>query len=1007
VHAFSRALLYSFAYDASGRLSSVADGYGNTLTTQRDMAGKLTGFVAPGGQTTALTENANGYIASVTNPLGHVHQMTYSASGLMLTYTDPRSGVHTFTYDGQGRLQSDANPVGTTTLTHTKLADGWRVDHTSPAGRVTKYQTQKTVTGTELLTVTDPANLVSTFHLSAADAGPGSTKGTLPSGALITQTKVPDPIWKMAIPFTAREDIRLPSGLTKSTSFGRNISLANQADPLSVTQTLMVTRENLDPQRDFATLYSRDGGSAFDGGVMLTVSPLARTRVIAFNAQGRVVSDQVTGLAAEQSTYDGLGRLVARVWGGRATLYAYDMQGNLTQVSDPLARSITYAHDALGRVTVITYSDGRHFDLTLDANGNVSSATPPGSTAHTFAFDTLDSLGRYSPPAVSGTGVGHTDYAYNADEQLVTETRPDTSLIAASYDVAGRPSTVTFSSGGTFANTYAADSGFLTSISGPAGVGLAFTYDGPLLTGTSWTGDGGVNGSISRTYDTSFRPLSESVNGAHIVPFGYDRDGLLVDAGALTLGRNAQNGLIVSSAIGVSPAIATDSITYNAFAECTAYTASHNGVALYAASYSRDALGRVTQRVEAIGGVTTTYDYVYDAADRLAAVHLNGAVMPAYAYAYDANGNRVSALSPLGTVAASYDAQDRLIQQGAVSYAYSASGALASTTQGAAVTDYAYDGAGDLKSVTLPTGTVVTYIDDGLHRRVGRRVDGVLTQGFLRSGRLRIAAELDPSGAVASRFVYATRLNVPEYMVKGGNTYRIFSDDLGSPRLIVNVADGTVAQRLDYDPFGAVTNDTNPGFQPFGFAGGLYDPQTKLVRFGARDYDAQAGRWTSKDPKRFGGGDTNLYAYVRNDPVNLYDPRGREIILWQNGIHRGVSIGTDGHYVSYDLNPGSETIAATKGRVDPKNHGPPDDAEIIKRGTGDDAAAIAKAEELKQAIDSGDAFYWVANGWVGGSQGLNCVGFANAVARAGGVEPPAYFPFWDVAKKQWSSLLWP
>ncbi|MDH5679538.1 MAG: RHS repeat-associated core domain-containing protein, partial [Nitrospinota bacterium] len=45
-----------------------------------------------------------------------------------------------------------------------------------------------------------------------------------------------------------------------------------------------------------------------------------------------------------------------------------------------------------------------------------------------------------------------------------------------------------------------------------------------------------------------------------------------------------------------------------------------------------------------------------------------------------------------------------------------------------------------------------------------------------------------------------------------------------------------------------MVSDTNPGFQPFGFAGGLYDQHTKLTRFGARDYDAHAGRWTSKDP---------------------------------------------------------------------------------------------------------------------------------------------------------------
>jgi RHS repeat-associated protein len=68
--------------------------------------------------------------------------------------------------------------------------------------------------------------------------------------------------------------------------------------------------------------------------------------------------------------------------------------------------------------------------------------------------------------------------------------------------------------------------------------------------------------------------------------------------------------------------------------------------------------------------------------------------------------------------------------------------------------------------------------------------------------------------------------------------------------------------------------DTNPGFQAFGFAGGLYDKDTGLVRFGARDYDAEAGRWTDKDPLDFEGGDTNLYGFCGNDPINFTDPSG-------------------------------------------------------------------------------------------------------------------------------------
>jgi RHS repeat-associated protein len=144
----------------------------------------------------------------------------------------------------------------------------------------------------------------------------------------------------------------------------------------------------------------------------------------------------------------------------------------------------------------------------------------------------------------------------------------------------------------------------------------------------------------------------------------------------------------------------------------------------------------------------------------------------------------------------------------------------------------------------------------------------------LYEDQLRPVAELDGNGTVVSRFVYGDKPNVPDYVVKAGATYRLLSDHLGSPRLVVNTADGSITQRMDYDEFGNVLVDTNPGFQPFGFAGGLYDRDTGLVRFGARDYDPATARWVAKDPIRFHGGDTNLYGYVVNDPINAVDPPG-------------------------------------------------------------------------------------------------------------------------------------
>jgi len=62
-------------------------------------------------------------------------------------------------------------------------------------------------------------------------------------------------------------------------------------------------------------------------------------------------------------------------------------------------------------------------------------------------------------------------------------------------------------------------------------------------------------------------------------------------------------------------------------------------------------------------------------------------------------------------------------------------------------------------------------------------------------------------------------------------------------------------KEITYDSYGNILNDTNPSFKvPFGFAGGLYDPDTKLTHFGFREYDAYTGKWTAKDPIGFAGG---------------------------------------------------------------------------------------------------------------------------------------------------------
>jgi RHS repeat-associated protein len=223
-----------------------------------------------------------------------------------------------------------------------------------------------------------------------------------------------------------------------------------------------------------------------------------------------------------------------------------------------------------------------------------------------------------------------------------------------------------------------------------------------------------------------------------------------------------------------------------------------------------------------------------------------------------------------------YDDQDRLKEYGGADYTYGPNGELTSKTIGGQPTTYEYDAFGNLRTVVLPTTppTTIEYLVDGKNRRVGKKVDGMLVQRLFYGDQLNPVAWIDEQGDLA-QFVYGTRSNVPDYMIKNGVTYRIVSDHLGSVRLLANEATGDVVQQINYDEFGSATVIVGTWtVQPFAFAGGIYDPDTSLARFGARDYDPKIGRWTAKDPIRFNAADSNLYGYVANEPVNRVDPSG-------------------------------------------------------------------------------------------------------------------------------------
>jgi RHS repeat-associated protein len=221
----------------------------------------------------------------------------------------------------------------------------------------------------------------------------------------------------------------------------------------------------------------------------------------------------------------------------------------------------------------------------------------------------------------------------------------------------------------------------------------------------------------------------------------------------------------------------------------------------------------------------------------------------------------------------SYDDEDHLLSAGSVIYSYNLDGFLAAKTDGSDVTTYDYSSRGELLGAILPDGTVIEYIHDPLARRIAKKVGGVTVEKYLWQGITRLLAVYDGSDNLLMRFEYADG-RMPVAITKGGSTYYLTYDQVGSLRVVAD-ASGNVVKRIDYDSFGNIISDTDPSFEvPFGFAGGLHDQDTGLVRFGYRDYDPDTGRWTAKDPIFFASGDIDLYGYCLNNPINLIDPWG-------------------------------------------------------------------------------------------------------------------------------------
>lgn len=887
-NALTGAILYSFDYsfddDGEGRLSTITDGDARVTTIERDADGRATAIVAPGGQTTILTLNTDGYLETVTNPASESTTLSYANGGLISRFERPSGDASQYVYDVEGRLDRAEDAAGGFQQ-FTRVSDDETntvtVTRTTALGRATTYASQNLPDGSSRETITHPdGRIVVTTNNPDGTATTSNSDGTN-----MTLRTGPDP--RFGAMSTVLESLvtTTPGGLVSTLEQSRIYALADPNDPFSVTSI----EETVDANGRVYTY-------AYDAAIraLTLTTPEGHERLSMIDELGRIVSLTPTDAAdPETSVYDAQGRIVEVSRGDESIAYTYDALNRIISRMDAAGNVALYAYDDADRVVEITLPDDETVSFTYDANGNRTSVEMPNGNTHSQDWSALDRLADYTPPG--GLGFSQT---YDFDRALSLRTQASGAVIENEFNTQGQWVGIHYPEADVQFTYDGLGDRIVNHVRMPVEGGAAQTvshgYDGRLVTSKSFSGL--ANGSFFYEYDnnfflTSIEYLSGADTGTDIVT--RDLDGMVTGHGPYTFTRGGMGGALSEISDGTFSQI----YEYDSVGRVRARAQTVNGTAILSMSVARDNVGRIVNRTETIAGVTHLYAYSYDSVGQLVGVTRDASLVESYGY--DANGNRTSTL----TASASYDAQDRLSAHAGVVYTFDADGFLASRGGDA----FTYSALGELLSATVD-GNTIDYGYDALRRRVSRS-DASGTTTYLYgspSNPFLVTAVRDDAGGLTlydydlAGFLHAFR--------RGANTYYVGTDQVGTP-LVVSNASGTVVKQLEYDSFGRRTNDSNPTFElPFGFAGGIEDVDTGLVRFGYRDYDQESGRWLARDPVLYSGGQSNLYAYVGNNPVAMRDPLG----LWCVGASFYEVAGGGGE-ICYDSDNGGFSACAEFG----------------------------------------------------------------------------------------------
>jgi RHS repeat-associated protein len=524
---------------------------------------------------------------------------------------------------------------------------------------------------------------------------------------------------------------------------------------------------------------------------------------------------------------------------GRTTTVSYDAANRITNVLDPIGRSVTFAYNVNGDLASATDLGGKTTRYAYDASHRLLTVLDPrGSTALTNTYDDTRDVVIRQRDAMGG----ETTYVYDVPGRTTSVTDAEGNTSRHHFDDLLRLVQEDDGRGNSSFRTYGT-AGTVESATDRNGHVTTFTYDvnGNVLTKTEPLGR-----VTTATYDGSSNPLTRTDARGHTTLYEYDP---------------ANGNLVAQYACGAVPAA---SCTTDSTVAKTTYT--YDPVS-----------GQVRTVTEAAGHPTLqrTTTYQYDVfGNRVAVIDALGNTS---AYTFDGAGRKLTETHPLGRATAyEYDTMDRLVTVtdalgGQSQFTYDANGnKTAHSDARLTSTTFAYDAKNRLANKTDALGGIEGYQYDALNRR---------------------AAVTNARGATSS-IVYDAVGNVIQEVDGLGNVVRHEYDANGSRTANVDAAGNRTT--LTYDALNRLVQTRDPlgNTQTFEYdANGnrtkVTDANGKVTLF---TYDAFDRLATVTDPL----GNTTSNAYdLLGRLVSVRDGRGNETAFEYDAVDRLVRV-TDG-----------------------------------------------------------------------------------------------------------------